>query len=137
MELTPTQNEVGKDKHRFRVLRIGRRGGKTTLAVEEIKAVAISKLSRICYIAPTYQQARDIAWEMLKKSLGDLIIQSNESRLEIRVRTLDRRESVVLLRGWESVESLRGQAFDFLVIDEILPSLNSFTNLNRKLSRTG
>src|SRR3990167_718130 len=117
--LTPIQNQVAEDRHRFRVLRIGRRGGKTTLAVKEIKAVAVSKPTRVCYVAPTYQHARDIAWEMIKKELGSLIIQTNESRLEIRTRTIRGGESIILFRGWESVENLRGQAFDFIVIDEV------------------
>lgn len=119
MLLTPLQEEVAKDRHRFRVLRVGRRGGKTTLAVEEIKGFALAKPSRICYLGPTYQQARDIAWELLKKELGSLIISVNESRLEIRTRTLQGGESLIVLRGWESVENLRGQAFDFVVLDEV------------------
>lgn len=43
----------------------------------------------------------------------------NESRLEIEVHTEDGGTSIIFLRGWESVETLRGQAFDFLVIDEV------------------
>ena len=85
MILTPAQSLIAKDLHRFRVVCVGRRGGKTTLAVEEIKGKALSKSARIAYIAPTYRQARDIAWEMLKKQLQPIIIDINESRLEIRV----------------------------------------------------
>lgn len=119
MFLTKAQAEIAVDLHRFRVVRIGRRGGKTTLAVEEIKGKAIAKPSRICYIAPTYQQARDIAWELLKKQLLPIILIANESRLEIRVRTQQGGQSLIILRGWESIETLRGQAFDFIVIDEV------------------
>lgn len=119
MLLLPHQKIIAKCLNRFRVICIGRRGGKTTLSIEEIKGKAVAKPSRIAYIAPTYQQARDIAWEMLKKELNPIIIQANESRLEIRVKTLQGGESIVLLRGWESIETLRGQAFDFIVIDEV------------------
>lgn len=119
MLLLPHQKTIAKCLNRFRVICIGRRGGKTTLSIEEIKGKAVAKPSRIAYIAPTYQQARDIAWEMLKKELNPIIIQANESRLEIRVKTLQGGESIILLRGWESIETLRGQAFDFIVIDEV------------------
>src|SRR3990167_3939351 len=105
MFLHKAQSEIAKDLHRFRVVNIGRRGGKTTLAVEEIKGKAISKPQRICYIAPTYQQARDIAWESLKKELNPIIISINDSRLEIKVRTINEEESLIILRGWESVET--------------------------------
>lgn len=111
ISLTKAQAEIALDKHRFRVLNCGRRFGKTTLAIEEIKGKIAAGKKHICYIAPTYQQARDIAWEALKKELRGADF--NESRLEIRII-----DCVVVLRGWESIETLRGQAFDFIVIDE-------------------
>ena len=107
--LTPKQAEIAKDKHRFRVVCAGRRGGKTVLAVEEMKGKALAKPSRVVYIAPTYQQARDIAWETLKRELKPIITKINDSRLEIRVRTLKGGESVIVLRGWESIETLEGK----------------------------
>lgn len=119
MVLHPKQNEVAQDTHRFRVLNCGRRWGKTTLAVEEIKGKALSKSTRIAYIAPTYQQARDIAWELLKRELQPVISNINESRLEIKIHTVRKGESIIILRGWESVETLRGQQFDFIVVDEV------------------
>ena len=81
--LTLAQHQIASDTHRFRVINCGRRFGKTTLAVEEIKGFALAKNSRIAYIAPTYQQARDIAWAMLVKELKPIIIKVNESRLKL------------------------------------------------------
>src|SRR3990167_5786410 len=128
MLLTSTQNLVASDLHRFRVLRCGRRWGKTSLASEEIKGIAISRPSRIAYIATNYQQARDIMWEFLKKELRGAIIETNEARLEIKVKTLKGGESLIVLRGWESVENLRGQAFDFLCLDEVAMMRNFWVN---------
>ena len=124
MLLHPTQNIVAADRHRFRVCCNGRRWGKTTLAIEEIKGKALFHPRRIVYIAPTYQQARDIAWEELKKELNPIIININESRLELKVFTKDGKESIIFLRGWEAAETLRGQQFDFVVIDEIASMRN-------------
>ena len=128
MELAQHQNIIAADLHRFRVICIGRRGGKTTLAVEEIKGKALAKPARIAYIAPTYSQARDIAWEMLRRELGPIIKSVNESRLEIRTHTLQEGESYIVLHGWESIETLRGQAFDFIVIDEVAMMRNFWSN---------
>jgi len=97
----------------------GRRFGKTTLAVEEIKGKVLAKKVRVCYIAPTYQQARDIAWELMSKEFEPIIIKKNESRLEIECYNLKESTSLIFLRGWESIETLRGQQFDFIVIDEV------------------
>ncbi len=136
MILTPAQAQIATDLHRFRVVNIGRRGGKTTLAVEEIKGKAISKPTRIAYIAPTYQQARDIAWETLKKELQGAIKNINDSRLEIKTKTLKGGESLIVLRGWESIETMRGQAFDFLVIDEVAMMRNFWVSWQEVLRPT-
>ena len=119
MLLTPSQKIIAKDTHRFRVANCGRRFGKTILASEEIKGKAISDEVRIAYIAPTYGQARDIIWQVLIKELKDVAVKINESRLEIEVRNVKGTTSIIQLRGWESIETLRGQKFHFIVIDEV------------------
>ncbi len=118
--LTKTQNQVAIDLHRFRVLCCGRRWGKTTLAIDQIKARASVSKSRICYIAPTYQQARDIAWEQLKRDCSKASKSINESRLEIRLVN----DSLIILRGWESIETLRGQQFELIILDEVASMRN-------------
>lgn len=128
MILTPWQITVSQDQHRFRVCCIGRRAGKTTLAVEEMKGKAIYTNANIAYIAPTYQQARDIAWETLKKELRGAIKSVNESRLEIKLNNVKNGESQITLRGWESIESLRGLSFDMLIVDEVAMMRNFWTS---------
>ena len=115
MILTKSQALIALDPHRFRVLCCGRRWGKTTLAIDQIKGRAFIPNSRIVYIAPTYQQARDIAWEELKRDCKEASQSINESRLEIKLVN----GSWIALRGWEAVETLRGQKFDLIVLDEV------------------
>lgn len=125
MVFTPAQGTIAEDLHRFRVVNCGRRFGKTTLAVWEMLGKAIAQNNRnVCYIAPTYQQARDIAWQELKRACQPAINKVNESRLEITINTVRGGTSAILLRGWEAVETLRGQKFDFIVIDEIASMRN-------------
>lgn len=119
MQLTPSQKQIAKDTHRFRVVNCGRRFGKTVLAIEEMIALGLHREARIVYIAPTFQQARDIAWEQLKKRLIGVKPDINESRLEIRFKNLEGTISSVVLRGWESIETLRGQSYDLVVLDEV------------------
>lgn len=115
MQLTKAQAEIAVDRHRFRVLCCGRRFGKTTLAIDQMKGRASIPNSRIVYVAPTYQQCRDIAWAQLKADCKDAAETINESRLEIKLVN----GSLILLRGWESIETLRGQKFDLIVLDEV------------------
>lgn len=114
MLLHDTQKPVAIHPARFRILCCGRRWGKTTLAIDQMKARAAIPKSRIAYIAPTYQQARDIAWSQLRNDLKDAG-KINESRLEIELVN----GSWIALRGWESIETLRGQKFDLIVLDEV------------------
>jgi PBSX family phage terminase large subunit len=129
MVLHKGQSKIAVDTHRFRVVNCGRRFGKTTLAVLEMVAKAVYlKDSKVCYISPTYQSSRDIAWQELKKICEPIKIDTNESRLEIIVKTVDGNSSQIVLRGWESVENLRGQSFDFIVIDEVAMMKNFWVN---------
>ncbi len=128
-KLHPAQAEVALDKHRFRVICAGRRVGKTTLAIDQMKACAAARPSRIAYIAPTLQQARDIAWEQLKKDCINAAIRVREApHLEIVLPTQSGGESSIILRGWEAIETLRGQSFDLIVIDEVASMRNFWSN---------
>ena len=118
--LTPAQDQIARDKHKFRVVCAGRRFGKSLLSVVEMVGNACRKSDRkVCYIAPTHQMCRDIAWDTLKKYFGPNAQELNESRLEAKFKALDGGISTIFFRGWEAVETLRGQGFDFIVIDEI------------------
>lgn len=115
LHLTESQKKVALDPHRFRILCCGRRWGKTTLALDQMKGRAAIQNSRVAYIAPTYQQARDIAWEQLKRECREAAEDINETRLEIKLVN----GSLLVLRGWEAIETLRGQRFDLVVLDEV------------------
>lgn len=118
--LHPAQAIIAADRHRFRVVNCGRRFGKTVLSVNEIAGAGVyRKDANIAYLAPTYQQARDICWTLLKERTKPIIAKVNESRLELNIKNNFGTTSKISLRGWEAVETLRGQYFDFLVIDEI------------------
>lgn len=127
----PAQSEICNSRSRFRVVCCGRRFGKTSLAIYEMAGKAYKRPdAKICYIAPTYQQARDIAWVELVKICEPITLKANETRLEITVQTEPNPKtgktgkSQIMLRGWEAVDTLRGQAFDFIVIDEIASMRN-------------
>jgi hypothetical protein len=79
----------------------------------------------VAYFATTYDQARNIAWRMLKDaSRPAWAREPNESRLELFIKTIDQGESRITLRGFENVETARGQQFDLLVIDEVAQMRN-------------
>lgn len=121
IKLHPGQKAVVKSPAKYRVLCCGRQFGKTTLSVLELIACAYAgKDRRVAYFAPNYRDARDIAWKFLKAQTQPIWNKRpNESRLELDLRTQDDGISTVYLRGFESVDSSRGQQYDLIVLDEV------------------
>jgi PBSX family phage terminase large subunit len=106
---------VHKDKSRFRVLVTGRRFGKTTLAIDELIENALQSKFPVWYVAPTYKQAKMIAWDMLLKKLPkELIEYKNEVELEVKMIA----GSPICLKGADNEDSLRGVGLSFVVLDE-------------------
>ena len=114
------QSALRDDRYRFLVIAAGRRSGKTTKAVKRLSKQAITTPGAICYyVAPTYQQAKDIAWAKFKYTLWDAIEKSlvdkvHESDLYFRFRN----GSMIMLKGSDKPDTLRGTGLRDLVLDE-------------------
>jgi hypothetical protein len=118
--LHPKQREIIQNNARFKIIRAGRKGGKTALEVENIAFKATASIERlnirktefatgrkVLYIAPTQEQARKIVWEYLKNRLHGVGI-PNEQRLEMKVKNEDGLESTIYVGGYENKENYRG-----------------------------
>lgn len=120
MLLHPHQRQVAQSKARFKIIRAGRKGGKTALEVETLcfkATVSAKKLKlaktvfptgrKVIYIAPTQSQARKIVWEALKNRLAG-VGESNEQLLEMRVPNEDGTKTTIYVGGYENRENYRG-----------------------------
>jgi len=113
------QKKIVSSPARFKVVRAGRRSGKSSLQVEDMAYTAIKqKDSPVFYIAPTQIQARAIIWESLKSRLAE-ISEVNESRLEMKVPTVDGGYSLITVAGWENRENFRGRKAKKIYFDEL------------------
>lgn len=116
MKLSKVQKIVSNDENRFRILAMGRRGGKSFLAMNEMAKFARFPNQRILAVAPTYKQCKNIWWNDLK---GMLIEKNwakkiNESELQITLVN----GSTITLRSSENYDALRGAKYNFIVLDE-------------------
>ena len=105
------------DKNRFVVGVMHRRFGKTVAAINQIVKQAIEcqlEAPRYAYVAPSYKQAKRIAFDYLVKYTRPLGAVANIS--ELRVDFWGRRIS---LHGAEDPDSLRGSYYDGIVLDEV------------------
>ena len=105
------------DSHRFVVGVAHRRMGKTVAALNQLIKSSLEneqQAPRYAYIAPTYSQAKRVAWDYLTHFVRPLDAVANIA--ELRVDFLGRR---IQLYGSDNPDSLRGQYFDGVVLDEI------------------
>lgn len=117
MPLSVPQRAIVQAPQRFKVAVCGRRFGKTTLAIWLMCREASQPNREIFYIAPTYRQAKMIAWKKLKNKLVDLrwAKKINETELSIQLKN----GSVISLKGADGgAQNLRGVGLDAVILDE-------------------
>lgn len=114
--LKDKQREIFKDDSRFKVAACGRRFGKSYLATYIILTKAFSKPNQnFFFVAPTFSQARQILWEILKVKVRDKLAKKiNESRLEVELINGTR----IFLKGADRADTMRGVSLDGCVLDE-------------------
>jgi hypothetical protein len=113
--LTKPQGKVWAGETRFKVLICGRRWGKTYLALLWLIAQAsVGSDSLNYYIAPTYKQAKNIAWRLLKQLLGTNSVKTNESELYVELPN----GAIIQLVGADNPDTLRGVSLASAVMDE-------------------
>jgi len=117
IELHPKQSEIYRSPARFKIIRAGRRFGKTFFCV----AVLIEKAGRgkgrreYWFVAPFYKQAKEIAWQMLLDMMPkNWTLKKNEVDLSIVLRN----GSTIKLKGADNPESLRGVGVAGAILDE-------------------
>jgi phage terminase large subunit len=106
-------------KYRYALLLCHRRFGKTTMCLNHLIRAALTNKNhnpRYSYIAPTYKQAKSIAWDFLKHYAKPIVnTRFNETELRCDLPNGSR----ITLLGAENAESLRGLYFDGIILDEM------------------
>ena len=117
VKLHPAQLEIFNSDARFKVVSAGRRFGKSRLAAWILIIKALQSDSKdVFYIGPTFQQAKDIMWGMLKELLQDTeLIESTHENTATMLLTNGRKIS---LKGSDRPDTLRGVGLSYVVLDE-------------------
>lgn len=105
-------------KQRFACNVVHRRGGKTVAAVNDLIREAVTcgrDKPRVWYVAPTYGQAKRVAWDYAKHYAGP-VTEGKPNETELRVELLG--GGRLQLAGADNVDSLRGIYADAVVLDE-------------------
>lgn len=116
-ELYPLQQEIASSPAKRKVIVIGRRAGKTTLAAD-VAAEGMLEGRRVLYGAPTADQT-DAFWDSLTEWLGSAVgaghIKQNETKRLLRCPATGGR--IRAKTAWNA-DTLRGDHADLLILDE-------------------
>lgn len=117
---------IPENKAKFKVAVAHRKAGKTVMAMMYLFMQAWKcrdaldqknvRVPRFTYIAPTYKQAKDIGWDLLKSIVPPsfLLKRPNETQLEIRLKN----RVIINIKGADKEDSLRGPGLYYALMDE-------------------
>ena len=107
------QLNVLRDAKRYNVLKIGRRWGKTTLAINSLLIDKAIDGFPCAYYAPTYKDLNDV-WLELRDKLKDVCASKNEQTKQMRLIT----GGVIDFWSMDEPDSGRGRKYARVVVDE-------------------
>ena len=105
---------------RWAIIVAHRRCGKTVATINDIIRRAIVEAKpdgRYAYVAPQYNQAKDVAWHYLKRFCAPILEvggSANEAELKVTLPT----GAAMRLYGADNYDRMRGLYFDGVVLDE-------------------
>lgn len=104
-------------KQRWACLVAHRRCGKTVATINDLIKGAVTckrQHGRYAYVAPFLSQAKEVAWEYLKRFAQPVLEDKNESELWVQLLGGHR----IRIHGADNPDRLRGAYLDGLVLDE-------------------
>jgi len=115
LKLHKGQALVWRSNARFKVIVAGRRWGKTQFGRTDMIRAAAKPNRLVWYVAPTYAMAKTIMWpELLDAIPRAWIKKTNETGLYILLKN----KTMIVLKGADKYDSLRGVGLDYVVLDE-------------------
>lgn len=113
----PAQQRVLKERRRFNVLNVGRRGGKTALA-ERLLAETAQEGKPAAYICPTYKMLAQV-WRDLIALIPATKTLTAEHRIEWGQGSID------MWSGDDAANAIRGRKYARVIVDEaaLIPGL--------------
>lgn len=104
-------------KERWAVIVAHRRCGKTVACINDLIAKALQLQvphGRFAYVAPFLAQAKEVAWEYLKRFAAPALADKNEAELWVELLNGAR----IRIHGADNPDRLRGAYLDGVILDE-------------------
>lgn len=118
VELKAPRGDILRDKTRFKTLACGRRWGKTYMGIMYLHPRIIEPEGFSWFVAPTYRQAKRIAWPVLKKLHRAWGWFNHVDYSEVELTATLPNQHKISLMGADNEDSLRGVGLRRVVMDE-------------------
>lgn len=108
-------------KHRYIVVRAGRRFGKSSLALNVVFREALNNPGRYWIVAPEYKQAKSIYWRDLVDEYipKEMVVKRNDNELILQILSkVPGKISTIEFKGSDNENTLRGAGLKGVVLDE-------------------
>lgn len=131
VEYREWQKKVQAGRKRFTVIAVHRRAGKSVYACCELLSAALSKRGNYAYVSPLKRQSKENVWGIMKELLSQLTDHNKFFKRSdftkdalVKVRSAEGiielyNGSHIYLYGTEDPESLRGNEFTGIIMDEV------------------
>lgn len=115
------QNTVAQSQARFKILRNGRRTGKTFyFIIDSLSLGLLYPNLSLSYVGLTYGHAKDVVWEDYLKLAEGLVAYKNSQELLIRLHNGSR----IKLYSWDSIDNMLGKKNHKVYLDECAVAKN-------------
>jgi PBSX family phage terminase large subunit len=115
------QRTVNQSNARFKILRCGRRTGKTFFIIlDSINLCLKYHNLSFAYVGLTYGHAKDVVWEDYMKLTDGLLEYKNSNELTLRFKNGSR----IKLYSWDSIDNMLGKKYHKVYLDECAVAKN-------------
>lgn len=115
--LTPKQKEIDESPARFKVVKGGRRGGKTKYGAYWLAKRALTVPGKHWYVCQSMDLIRDEMWPNLCEILGDYIVRKDDRLFRMDISNGVFRSTIVC-KSAQMENALRGRGLSSLELDE-------------------
>lgn len=116
LTLTPFQKEIFDSPARYKIIRAGRKFGKTTYALYQALRWLGPPNSRCWFLTSTYKQGKLIAWADFKRLIPTDAMKKKPNDTDLTITLKNGSELSVL--GTDDMDSLRGPKPDGVIFEE-------------------
>ncbi len=116
LSLHPVQKEIFDNPARYKIIRAGRKFGKTTYALYQALRWLGPPNSRVWFLTSTYKQGKLIAWADFKRLIPMDAMKRKPNDTDLTITLKNGSELSVL--GTDDMDSLRGPAPDGAIFEE-------------------